>query len=91
VQSAIPTRGRHDTKQTGLQKAVAALGNTTGSEGAHTPSTKGMLGILAGGVGAAAVATRRYAAGRRERSEKATAPPVHTNDSTSPAGSGTSE
>jgi hypothetical protein len=59
VQATLPGAKRN-TKQTGVKKAVAALGTATSKATAHKPSTKSMLGILAGGVGAAAIAGRRH-------------------------------
>jgi hypothetical protein len=58
VQATLPGTQRN-AKKSAAQKFVAALGKAT-STTAHKPSTKSMLGILAGGVGAAAVAKRRH-------------------------------
>jgi hypothetical protein len=59
VQATLPGAKRN-TKQTRAQQAVAALGKATSSAAARKPSTKSMLGILAGGVGAAAISRRRH-------------------------------
>jgi hypothetical protein len=59
VQATLPGTQRN-AKKNAAQKIAAALGKATSSTTAHKPSTKSMLGILAGGVGAAAVAKRRH-------------------------------
>jgi hypothetical protein len=59
AQATLP-HAKRNVKKSGAQKVVAALGKATSSTTAHRPSTKSMLGILVGGVGAAAVATRRH-------------------------------
>ena len=58
VQTVLPG-ARRNTKTSTAQRVAAALGKATGGTTARTPATKGMLGIVAGGVGAVAVAKRR--------------------------------
>jgi hypothetical protein len=79
VQATLPGANRN-TKQTGVKKAVAALGTATSKAAAHKPSTKSMLGVLAGGVGAAAIAGRRHSTEQEELREDRPAPPALASD-----------
>jgi hypothetical protein len=83
VQAALPGANRN-TKQTGVQKAVAALGTATSNAASHKPSTKSMLGILAGGVGAAAIAGRRHNTEHEELREDRPAQPALASDASAP-------
>jgi hypothetical protein len=83
VQAVLPGAKRN-IKQTGAQKAVAALGTATSKAAAHKPSTKSMLGILAGGVGAAAMAGRRHNTKREELREDQPVRPALASDASTP-------
>jgi hypothetical protein len=73
-----------NTKQTGVKKAVAGLGTATSKPAAHKPSTKSLLGILAGGIGAAAIAARRQNTEQEELREDRPAPPALASDASTP-------
>jgi hypothetical protein len=83
VQATLPGANR-STKQTGMKKAVAALGTAKSKAAAHKPSTKSMLGILAGGVGAAAIAARRHNTEQEELREDRPAQPALASDANTP-------
>jgi hypothetical protein len=83
VQATLPGANRN-TKETGVKKAVAALGTATSKAAAHKPSTKSMLGILAGGVGAAAIAGRRHNTEHEELREDRPAQPALASDASAP-------
>jgi hypothetical protein len=59
VQTILPRTGR-DTKTSPVQRVAGALAGATGGTTARAPVTKGMLGVVAGGVGAVALAKRRH-------------------------------
>jgi hypothetical protein len=83
VQATLPGAKRNAEKS-GSQKVVAALGKATSNTAAHKPSTRSMLGILAGGVGAAAVAKRRHNPEPEQLPETSPAQPDQTSDRDSP-------
>jgi hypothetical protein len=83
VQATLPGANHH-TEQTGVKKAVAALGAATSKATAHKPSSKTMLGILAGGIGAAAMAGRRQTTKQEELREDRPAQPALASDATTP-------
>jgi hypothetical protein len=83
VQANLP-RAKRNVKRSGAQKIVGALGKATRSTTAHKPSTRSMLGILAGGVGAAAVATRRLNTQPDEMRETSAVSPEQASDADSP-------
>jgi hypothetical protein len=82
VHTTLPSR-RRNAKKTGVQRAVAALGSAKSSTAARKPSTKSMLGIIAGGVGAAAMAKRRRNL-RLDDPSEAPQQPIHAGDEDSP-------
>jgi hypothetical protein len=58
VQTILPG-ARRKTKTSPAQRAAGVLGKAAGGTTARGPVTKSVLGIVAGGVGVAAVAKRR--------------------------------
>lgn len=58
VQANLPGR-KPPAKKSAVAGALSALGSAKSSAAAHKPSKKGIVGIVAGGVGVAAMAKRR--------------------------------
>lgn len=77
VQTILPRAGR-DTKTSPVHRVAGALAKATGGTTARAPITKGMLGVLAGGVsvGAVAVAKRRHSTDTNPLPETASVPAV---------------
>jgi hypothetical protein len=83
VQTILPTAKRN-TKTSAAQKAAGALRRATGGATARAPATKGMLGVLAGGVGAVALAKRRRNADQNRLPETASEHTVQAGSGDSP-------
>jgi hypothetical protein len=75
VQTILPRAGR-DTKRSPVQRVAGALAKATGGTTARAPVARGMLGALAGSVGAVAVAKRRHSTHANPLPETASVPAV---------------
>jgi hypothetical protein len=83
VQATLPG-ARRNAEKSGARKGVAAFGRATSSPTDHKPSTKSLLGILAGGLGAAAVVKRRHGHGQDQAPVTHPRQPTQTLDTTTP-------
>jgi hypothetical protein len=72
AQATLPGRKR-PAKKSAVEGVVSALGSAKSSAAARKPSKKGIFGIVAGGLGVAAMATRRR---NEKEDEMPTTPPV---------------